>query len=376
MQDGTDSPEYKLIEKTVSFTDQPKSQVQKPDKENPHQKLVTEDESTIIEQKIVDLRSKIEQADTRDKALGNLSFLETIARDIIQRGDFDPTLVNGIPNDQLLRELVNLYKLYNARNTKFQISEKDWNEIFTWAGFKKKAEIIEVFSSGHFLAHGGYVKDLEDIIRDGGLMSSVTRFEEGLIKPRDVPRWRGKITQPDATGIYFYAWNKSKFAGIYASGPRDHKGTTDMIIIYPSETIVDRAKAISIGGIGLVGEIAVTNSQSTLEKGKLINDGKDGLVLPLLDAYLIVSEDDLESTKLKLVTGGYSTDWIKSHVKGLPYRSRSDEDFIVDPSSILQVVPREKDAINLWLSENNNPNRKAMAQSIKPWGNIYTIRYR
>lgn len=185
-----------------------------------------------------------------------------------------------------------------------------------------KGNIEKHLSPGKFLAHGAYADELEQILNASGLMSSAGRINKKLISREETPRWKenGMPDHPDAAAVFFYPWESRKNpAGIYSSTQNDPRGTTDLSIIFPTESIIQHAKAIQVRGE----EIAVTGSQDSLEAGELINTGDDEMVIPLQEAYLIIPTESRDLITQLLKKYNFSDAWINQHTRTIDFNRGS-----------------------------------------------------
>jgi hypothetical protein len=230
---------------------------------------------------------------------------------------------------------------------------------------ENKKKLINLLKPGNYVAHGGYIDDLDQILKLKGLSSSVGRVNAGQIKETEIPRW-GKFrpNHPDKSAVFFYPWTNPR-AGSYSAPFGEAKGSTDMCFIYPTEDLIENSSAISISYFQNEEnlEIGVTNSPTSIKADKLVSNDDDTTLLPFEKGFIVIPNDKLEEVQKTLLSNGSSNEWIKTHVKSIQIEKRTGrlgEKF----NNLGEVIGAQKNEINGWLQQNHNPtDRKILISS-------------
>jgi len=290
--------------------------------------------------------------------LPNTSKLIVLARSTIAQDDFDTKGDKEESFDLRYQRLKFLFEKYERKRREMDKPDYHYECGLLEELLTAKRRVESIMQPGKFFAHAGYsdseenINSFDYVLSAGGLMSSAARVRSGLITSRQVPRW-GRISKGDSNAISFYPW-EDEHAGVYQGSvlnPFDSRGATDMVYIYPAESIAKHAKAIRFLPY-YKDDVAVTSSKASIEIGDLTASGDDDTFLPLEEAYIIIPNDKKDQMKTKLRSHGYTDQWIASHVYGIniqwlprePYKAWQEND-------ISDVLKREKDAINQWLAK-------------------------
>ncbi len=283
-------------------------------------------EADLFHEEITAAREAIMSTKTREELPGPFFTLEILGKRIIESGIYPIDLNadnNVIPDYPLLSETVQLVDLWNSR-----VRELAPEDNYQYNGREKILRFVQdiraitrAFTPGHFLAHGGYFKDLDLMIKGKGMMTFASRVNHNLIPAESIPPRGGTLHSPDSNGIYFYQLDKfpeewGKNPGHYHSSDR---GFTDISIFYPAETILENTRVFEVRGVDgptglLSGEIVVTSSESSISSGVLDASADDRTVLPIESAYFQASSERANEMRKLFEVSGFGTDWINNHI--------------------------------------------------------------
>ncbi|MFH1280203.1 MAG: hypothetical protein ABII08_01150, partial [Candidatus Beckwithbacteria bacterium] len=316
----------------------------------------------MFEQNIKTAKSLNNHIHVSEDPLFDLVSLDVIGEYLVNQSTFDSRVEEGIPLDENFQRLIMLVELYKEKYQEIsgQQITTDTIDYILAPAIKEiliKQASLDLLKPGNFLASGVYTSDLDKIIRAGGLASQVTRVAMGELDQGSPERYFGDniLRMIDTHGIYFYHWKAQKNTpGAYSQPIAElgSKGVTDMAIIYPTESIINHADYLVQRGSDVESEFVASNSLIWIDG---LQRGEDGLILPLIEAYLVIPERKQADIQQTFADQGYSQDWINDHI--FIY---SDEDAVRTMANEFagsnRLMKLLHDRIDQWLHQVYKPN--------------------
>lgn len=294
--------------------------------------------------------------------------LYNAARKIIGQEDFNPEIEDNIPLDPRISLLMQLaQKVFRHRPADFLQAYMDGLNTEIMRLIKERQIIHEFLKPGKFVAHALFSHDLPEIVKNGGLMSSVARMNNGSLDPRSIPRWqilnlnKHQVSDHDANYIFFYPWEIEE-AGMYTTTSGEHRGgkkITDLIMLYPTESLAQPNIHMRVTGSDQVSkEIAVTGGTPVVTRAGRDTVGvreDDKLVLPVAETFFITDTTNFIQVRSNLKEGGMSPEWISSHVIPIDMKTNTESGFLV-----LQSIMQNKDEITQRVLKTHQVSKKQL----------------